>query len=227
MFEQVDTKKIILKTKQYEFADGLRDIQLGIALILMGAVWFGLMYQPSWLMFMIQLGRDYGRWATIVAFLLLFSLPVVATAGMQRIMESVRRRWLWRETGMVKSSRILVPSHINILAVFIFIVALILGLRFQSFLKTGDFYLMSLIMVVVGWSFGVSLIGLGINLKVWRYVIMGVIGGVASTALIFYQSSLTGAGLLSFLGWGLILLTSGLIVLKRVWPEIREEGHAG
>jgi hypothetical protein len=227
MFEQVDTKKIILETKQYEFADGLRDIQLGFALILMGGVWFGLMYQPSWLMFMIQLGRDYGRWATVVAFLLLFFLPAVATSGMQRVMESVRRRWLWRESGMVKASPILVPTYVSVLATVVFISTLVLGLRFQSFLKTDDFYLMSLIMVGVGWSFGVSLIGLGINLKVWRYVVMGVVGGVVSTALFLYQSSLTDAGLLSFLGWGLILLTSGLIVLKQVWPEIREESHAG
>ncbi len=227
MFEQVDTKKIILQTKQYEFADGLRDIQLGVALILMGSVWFGLMYQPSWLMFLIQLGRDYSRWATTAAFLLLFSLPAVATVGMQRVMENIRRRWLWRESGMVKSSRILVPSYITILSVVIFIGALIAGLRFQSFLKTGEFYLMSLIMVAIGWSFGVTLAGVGINLKVWRYVIMGVVGGIASTALLLYQSSLTGAGLLSFLGWGLILLTSGLVVLKRAWPEIKEESHAG
>lgn len=227
MLEQVDTKKIILKTKQYEFADGLRDIQLGFALILMGVVWFGLMYQPSLLMFMIQLGRDYGRWATVVAFLLLFFLPAVATSGMQRVIESVRRRWLWRESGMVRSSPILVPSYITALAAVIFIGVLVAGLKFQSLLKTDDFYLMSLIMVAIGWSFGVTLVGLGINLKVWRYVIMGVVGGIASTALFLYQSSLTGAGLLSFLGWGVILLISGLVVLKQAWPEIREETHAG
>jgi hypothetical protein len=227
MFKKVDTKKIILKTKQYEFADGLRDIQLGIVLIMMGGVWFWLMYQPSWMMFMIQVGRDYGRWAVLVAFLLVYCIPIVAALGMQRVMENIRGRWLWRESGMVKSSRILVPRHINILAVVIFISALLLGLRFQSLLETGDFYLMSLIMVAIGWSFGFTLVGLGVNLKLRRYVIMGVVGGVASTALFLYQSSLTGAGLLSFLGWGLILLISGLVVLKRVWPEIREGSHAG
>ena len=73
MTDQVDPREIILKTKQYEFADGLRDIQLGITLMMMGAVWFWFMYEPAWLGLMIQLGRDYGRWASLVFFLLIFS----------------------------------------------------------------------------------------------------------------------------------------------------------
>jgi len=227
MLEQMDPKEIILKTKQYEFADGLRDIQLGIALIMMGVVWFWAMYEPSWLRFMIQLGRDYGKWATIVALVLLFSLPVVVSYGMQRLMEKIRSRWLWRESGMVKSSPILVPTSVTFLAAVIFIGAIALGLRWQSSLKTGDFYVMSLIMVASGWGFGVSMVGLGVNIKVPRYIVMGGIGGVASTALFLFQSSLSGAGLISFLGWGAILITSGLIVLIQTWPEIKEHSHAG
>jgi hypothetical protein len=65
------------------------------------------------------------------------------------------------------------------------------------------------------------------NIKITRYVIMGLIGGIASTALFLVQSSLTGAGLLSFLGWGAIFLISGFIVLRQAWPEVKEESHAG
>jgi hypothetical protein len=227
MIEQVDPREIILKTKQYEFADGLRDIQIGVTLIMMGVVWFWMMYEPAWLKFMIQLGHDYGKWASTIAFLLVYCIPVVAALGLQRIMESVRKRWLWRESGMVKASRLIVPTYINIIAVVILIGVLALGLKFQSSLKTGDFYLMSLLIVAVSWSFGVTLVGVGINLKVPRYVVVGVIGGLASTASFLYQTSFGGPGLLSFLGWGVLLITSGLIVLVQVWPEVKGERHAG
>jgi hypothetical protein len=146
---------------------------------------------------------------------------------MQRMMASVRKRWLWRESGMVKASPILVPSHITFFTVILFIGVLALGLRFQSYLKTGDFYVMSLIMVGCGWSFGISLVGLGRNIKVPRYVALGAVGGLASTALFLYQTSLNGAGLVLFLGWGALLLMSGFIVLIQVWPVMKEESHAG
>jgi hypothetical protein len=227
MMEQVDPREIILKTKQYEFADGLRDIQIGITLILMAVVWFWLMYEPVWLRFMIQVGQDYGKWASMAAFLLVYCIPVVGAYGLQRLMESVRKRWLWRESGMVKASRIIVPTHINVIAVVIFIGVLALGLKFQSYLKNSDFYVMSLLMVACGWCFGFTLAGLGVNIKVPRYIVVGVVGGLASTASFLYQTSLGGAGLISFIGWGILLITSGLIVLVKVWPAIKEENHAG
>jgi hypothetical protein len=227
MIEQVDPREIILKTKQYEFADGLRDIQIGITLMMMGLVWFWLMYEPFWLRFMIQAGRDYGKWASMLAFLLVYCIPVAAAYGLQRLMESVRKRWLWRESGMVKASRIIVPTHINVIAVVLFIGVLVLGLKFQSLLKTGDFYVMSLLMVACGWCFGFTLAGMGVNIKVPRYIVVGVVGGLASTAIFLYQASLGGAGLITFLGWGVLLIVSGLIVLLQVWPEIKEESHAG
>ncbi|MGD8456785.1 MAG: hypothetical protein PVF83_10395 [Anaerolineales bacterium] len=227
MIEQLDTKKIILKTKQYEFSDGLRDIQLGIMFILMAVVWFWLMYEPALLRFTIQLGRDYGKWASSVTFLFIFFIPVVAAVGVQRIMETIRRRWLWRESGMVKSSQIVVPPHISILAGVLFIAIIVLGLKFQSALKTGDFYIMSLVMMASGWCSGVITVGLGMNIKVTRYTIIGVLGGLASTAALLYQSSLFGAGLFTFIGWGVLLIISGVIVLVQVWPDIKEENHDG
>jgi hypothetical protein len=227
MIEQVDPREIILKTKQYEFADGLRDIQIGITMIMMGVVWLWLMNQPAWMRLMFQARQDYGRWAPMAVFLLVYCIPVVAALGLQRIMETVRRRWLWRESGMVKASRIIVPTHINVIGVVILIGVLALGLKFQSFLKTGDFYVMSLLMVACGWSFGFTLVGVGANIKVKRYVVVGVIGGLASTASLLSQTSLGGAGLITFLGWGILLIISGAIVLVQVWPAIKGESHAG
>lgn len=227
MVQQVDTEKIILKTKQYEFADGLREIQLGIMLILMGVVWNWIIFEPSWLGLIIQLGDDYGKWATTVFFILTFLIPVIAAYGIQRIMEYVRRRWLWRESGMVKSSQTLVPRRFSVVATIVFIGTLILGFTLQPTLKKGEWFAWSLILVAIGWSFGVVLIGLGRNIEISRYVYMGFIGGLASIAILLYQTSYTGAGLVFYIGWGLILLISGSIVLRQAWTEVKEESHAG
>ena len=226
MVNQVDTEKIILKTKQYEFADGLREIQLGITLILIGAFWNWVVFEPSWVRVLIQLRDDYGKWATIVFFTLTIAIPLFATYGIQRIMEYVRRRWLWRESGMVKSSQMLVPRRFNVAATIVFIGTLVLGFTLQPNLKTGEWFAWSLILVALGWSFGIVLIGLGRNIEISRYVYMGVIGGLASTAILLYQTSYTGAGLVFYMGWGLILLISGSIVLKRAWSKVREKSHA-
>jgi hypothetical protein len=227
MVQPLDAEKIILKTKQYEFSDGLRDIQIGLTLILIGLFWGWLSYQPAWLRFIIGLGEDYGRWATITASSLLMLFPILAAFGLNKIMEILRRRWLWRESGIVKSSSILVPARVNIISIIIFLALVGLGILLQPYLKTGDLYMWSVILFAIGWSFGFILIGVGRSLQLQRYIIMGAVGSIASTGTFFYQTSLSGSGLVFYLGWGLILLVGGFIVLKRVWPHIKEDANAG
>ncbi len=227
MVQQVDTEKIILKTKQYEFADGLREIQMGVLSILWGAIWNWVIIEPSWYRFLFQLRDDYGKWAMTVALVLVLSIPTVVVLGFQRMMEVIRRKWLWRETGMVKSSQNLFPRRISVLVSVVFIGTVALGFRLQSTLKTGEWFGWSLLLLATGWGLGITLIGLGSHLKIPRYVYMGVIGGLASTAILLYQTSLTGAGLVFYMGWGFLLLISGSIVLKRAWPKAGEKNHAG
>jgi hypothetical protein len=226
MSDHLNPENIILKTKQYEFADGLREVQLGLTFVLMGIIWAWFLFNPSWIGFYIKLGQHYGAWASWIANLLLFSIPALAALGLQRLMEYVRRRWLWRQSGMIKSSRIMVPTAITLLSGIVFIVVLITGLVLQPLLQTGDFYVWSLIMLAAGWSFGATLIGLGVRVKVFRYVLLGILVALASPAALMYQSSLTQPALL-FSVWGAFLLVSGLIVLKRVWPEIKVDNYAG
>lgn len=227
MAEEIDPNEIILKTKQYEFSDGLRDIQLGLTFVLIGAIWFWQMFNPSWIGFYIKLGENYGGWASWIANLFLYSLPALAVLGFQRLIDVARRRWLWRYSGMIKSSRIMVPASITLLSGIVFVVVLITGLVLQPVLKTGDFYIWSLITLAAGWSFGVTLITFGVRLKIARYVFLGVLGALASTAVLLFQTSLVEPALLFSLVWGAFLLISGLIVLKRVWPEIKVENYAG
>ena len=59
MSVQPDIEKLIRQTKQYEFADGLRDIQLGLFMGSMGALTW-LVISPIWI-YLIITQRKTGR----------------------------------------------------------------------------------------------------------------------------------------------------------------------
>ncbi len=223
MEQQVDTNKIILKTKQYEFADGLRDIQLGLTMIIMGVFWIGIIYSPWFLRILISLGEDNDNWTGKALAWLILILPVLAIWGMEPVMRYIRRRWLWRESGMVKPHKMFVPIWVNVISSVILISVLVLGLLLQSALQTGEFYIWSVMLLGMGWGFGYTLVAMGKRIQINRYVQIGGFGGIASTFIMFYQSSLTGSGMVFMLGWGVVLVASGSIILRQVWPEVKGE----
>jgi len=152
----VDVDKLIRQTRQYEFADGLRDLQLAVSLSLGGVICW-LVLEPVWITFLFNLVKVYGRWVAWASLLLVF-LPGLATWGMLGMMNYVRRRWLWRESGMVKPSRWMVSRRVT---------ALFLPLTFGQ------------------------------------------------------------AALAFALWWGVALVVSGIVVLRRALPSGREVNHGG
>ncbi|MDH5605429.1 MAG: hypothetical protein OEY93_00940 [Anaerolineae bacterium] len=222
MVNQIDVKGLMEKTRRYEFADGLREIQIGVFMLLGGVVWFGVMYQPYWIKFIMETKARAGSFATWLAFFVVFLIPMLAVILVNRAIESVRRRWLWRESGMIKSSQMAGQWQYNLWATALFFVILAGGLYFSSIFKTGEFYAWSLILMASGWSFALVLIGLGRKIKLQRYIYLGWVGSAYSALLLLSQNSLIETGLAYAIGWGVILLASGLIALRRVWPAIEE-----
>ncbi len=68
-----DVEKIIRQTQRYEFADGLRDIQIGLMFMTYGFVGW-LIFEPAWIGFIYRLKLNFGAWAMWVAILLLLIL---------------------------------------------------------------------------------------------------------------------------------------------------------
>ncbi len=217
MTAQPDVEKLIRETRQYEFADGLRDLQLALLLGLSGiAVWLTL--EPGWLTFVVTVVQRFGRWAVWINM-----LPMVvalgAVWGMLWIMGFVRRRWLWRDSGTVKSSRIVVPRGVNVLSAVILVggVAVGLGLRYVRWVD--DAFILRMLWTATGWSFGYTLIGTGRHLGLTRYVRLGTVGGIASTAMLFLTLTFGQVALAFGLGWGIILGVSGAIALRRAFSS--------
>jgi len=208
-----DVKQLIQDTRRYEFADGLRDLQLAIFFVTSGAAAW-LVFQPFWITLIGDLVERYGRGAAWLGILVLFIAPL-AVIGMLGLMNFARKRWLWRESGMVKPSRWVVPRRVTVLS-FVIIVA---GLAFAVLARrqgwVEDSFILRMLWVATGWSFGYTLIAMGRELDLPRYIWLGVIGGALSTILLFLDLTFAQVALVFSLTWGLLLSASGIFTLRR------------
>ena len=220
MMTQPDVDKLIRQTRQYEFADGLRDLQMAMLLGLGGvAVWFTL--EPMWMSFVANLVKTWGRWAAWINMLPVILAPLAAW-GMLRLMNVLRQRWLWRDSGMVKSSRWIVPRRVNILSAVIMLGGVALGFGLRSLGWADDVFMLRTLWAATGWSFGYTLVGVGRNIGLMRYVWLGVIGGLASTSLLFLSLTFSQTALVFGLGWCLLLAVSGTVVLRHAFLSVHK-----
>jgi len=219
MVEQPNVDKLIQQTRQYEFADGLRDLQLGFYFAISGLT-FWLIFDPRWMSFIFTLIRTNRAWGILVNFVSVV-LPLVVVLGMLPIMNYLRRRWLWRESGMVKS-RWVVPKGVNILSAVIMVGTIVLGGLLRHFGKVDDIFLLRVLWAATGWSFGYTWIGVGRHIGLKRYIWMGAIGGMASTIVLFLPFGFGETTMVFWQTWGLILSISGVIVLRRAFRSVQE-----
>jgi hypothetical protein len=207
-----DVDQIFTETRRYEFTDGLRDIQMAILLGIIGAVTW-LVLQPLWMNLLKDWGQKYGRGSAWLGLLVVF-VPALAAWGILALMKLIRNRWLWRESGMVKPARWVVPRRVTVLSVVILVAGVVLATlaRHQGWVEDID--VLRTLWATIGWSFGYTLIGMGRELGLPRYIWLGAIGSALSTALIFLQLTFAQVALAFGLCWGLLLTVSGLITLR-------------
>jgi len=219
MTVQPDVDKLIQHTRQYEFSDGLRDVQLALLLGL-GSVSVWLSLYPGWLTFVGTVVKTFGRWAVWINMLpLVVALGVVL--GMLWVMDFVRRRWLWRESGMVKSSRWVVPRGVNVLSAVVLIGGIAAGLGLRYLRWVDDAFVLRMLWAATGWSFGYTLFSMGRHLGLPRYVWLGVGGGLASTGMLILPLAFGQVALVFGLGWAALLGTSGAIALRRAIRSVQ------
>lgn len=210
---QPNVDQLIRQTRQYEFSDGLRDLQLAVLLgFSSAAVW--LSFEPGWLTFVARVANTFGRWAAWINMLPLV-VAIAAVWGMLALMNYLRRRWLWRESGMVKSSRWVVPRRVNVLSAVILLCGLGLGLGLRYLGWVGDAFVLRLLWATTGWSFGYTLVGVGRHIGLQRYVRLGVAGSLVSTAALFLPLTFGQVALAFGLAWTVLLTASGIVTLQR------------
>jgi hypothetical protein len=214
-------ESLIQKTRRYEFLDGLRDMQFGIFFLILGLInW--LAYQPVWIVFLIRLKESTGSFGTVLAFILLFGIPVLILFGVRGLMNLIRQRWLWKESGSVKPLNNIMTRRDLFISAGILLIGLLLGAWLNTLADTHELFFWNALWVSVSWSFGYTLLRLGQIVRMARYVWLGILGAVLSTILLFLPLGVTMPILLISLGWGSALIISGFIILRQNWPMVKE-----
>ena len=212
MMSQSDLEQIIQKTRQYEFSDGLRDLQFAV-LCGFGGLSAWLSFEPFWMTIIGNAIKTFGRWAAWIGMLPVV-LYILAVLGMLRLMEHFRKRWLWRDTGMVKASKWLVSCRVNLISAIIILggISISLGLHYVG--RMSDALVLRMIWTATGWGFGYTLIGVGQDIGLPRYIWVGAAGGLVSTIMLFLPLSFGQSSLVFGLIWFFLLMVSGIFTLR-------------
>jgi hypothetical protein len=138
-------------------------------------------------------------------------------------MSVLRKRWLWRQSGVVNASRWLVPRRVNVLSMVILLggIALGLGLRFLGWVDEA--FVLRMFWAATGWAFGYTLLAMGRLLDLPRYRRLGWLGGLLSTPMLFLPLGFTQAAVVFGLLWGVLLGISGVVTLLGAFAAVREK----
>ncbi|MBZ0277153.1 MAG: hypothetical protein K8I60_13465, partial [Anaerolineae bacterium] len=127
MSTQPDVKRIIQQTEQYEFADGLRELQLAVMMVASGVMaWFVFDLMGWWMPILVEWMHSVGKWMGW-SIQMVVLLPALAALVMLLVIRFARRRWLWRETGVVKPNRRIVPLRVTLISLAITLAGLGIG----------------------------------------------------------------------------------------------------
>jgi hypothetical protein len=203
-----DFDQLTKQTRKYEFLDGLVDITYGVVFLAIGLL--------SWFFFSSMGLRWFAkalvqnREITILGIVLLFSLLLLLVAGSQRIVQTIRQSKLWMQSGFVKPLRWQVRWPVQLMVVLISttIILVSFGLMLAGYLSQ-EVVLRSLVFSI-GIGTSLTFLGLGIDLAIKRYTIIGGCGIAVSVILISLPISFSNAWLLFGFSWMVFLTISGI-----------------
>lgn len=223
MNAQPDVKKLIQQTQQYEFSDGLREMQLALMMAATGlATWFVFDLMGFWMPILVGWMRTIGDW-TGWSIQLVVLLPALLALVALLAMRFIRRRWLWRESGLVKPNRQIVPLRVTLISLGITLAGVGAGIFAQVVLPVGELFLLKMIFIASGWSFGYTLVAMGDTLDLSRLRRVGLFGTVVPTLLIVLPLTIGQMVLIWGLIWSAALGISGMGPLRQKIQAARGE----
>jgi len=147
--------------------------------------------------------------------------------GFLQLMKILRRKWLWRQSGMVKSARWVVPRKVSFISVIIFVAGLVLGIVYQKVTGEETLFLMRLLYAMAGVSFAYAQIAMGKILQLNRYILIGVVGGALSVLSLGLPLTPGVYCLVLFSCWFLLLMISGVLTMLKSVQNMKSDTHAG
>lgn len=230
MNEQTDIEGLIRKTRQYEYVDGLRDLQLAAIMALFVVLaWFVFTLSGvRWYFRLILLIKEnFGSWAPWIDGLLFLLIIFSIIGGSLWLMRVMRRKWLWRESGWVEPLRWQVPRRVSVLSVVIVLGGIGLAIALLVTDRVEASFVLRMLWVATGWAFGYTLVGVGREIGLKRYIWFGAVGGIASTVLLFLPLTFGQVAIVLYGSWALVLGISGAIALRRALATTNQVNHGG
>jgi hypothetical protein len=229
MNNHFDLDELTKKTKRLEYEDGLRDFQIGAIFLVMGlANWF--IFIPEGMELLMRTAirfKDYkGLW--IVVLVGIIALTYLLAIGSEKVMERIRRATFWRESGFVKPLRRgVVKNSVMVLATIVLLGIIIGSVWLMARGSLSQEVALRSIPASIGFATVAIFISIGVNLRLRRYVIVGVSGAILSGIILLLEMSFATAFLWTGVGWAVIFSISGLWALGSALRNLRQEMQNG
>lgn len=226
MDKSLDLDELTIKTQRLEYEDGLRDFQIGLIFLILGLA-NGFIFTPADLELFARTLIRYQD-LRIVGLAGLIGLVFLLVFGGERVMERIRRATFWRESGFVKPLRFgAVNQAVMILAAIVALGVIIGSVWLMSRGSLGQEVALRSIPASAGLATAITFISLGSNLRMRRYVLVGVAGAILSGFILITDMSFATAFLLTGIGWAVIFALSGAWALRWALRDLRKEAQNG
>jgi hypothetical protein len=219
MDTSLDLDKLTRQTQQREYLDGLRDLHLGLIILILSLLnWFVL--SPTGATLLVKALRS-NKDLTIVGLIGLLALFVLITFGSERVIERIRRASLWKDSGFVKPLRFGFNKWLVVGTTAVLLAMIIGSVWFMAMGKISQDIALRSIPASASLGTGILLFGIGRSLQIRRYLAVAVAGSLLAITLLLYPFSFGQTWLWLGLGWAVILLLSGIWALWMALTALR------
>ncbi len=224
----LDVNRFQRYTARYEFADGIRDFQTAFWIFITGIYALIVWDIPDlWLPF-VDFARAQGTlFILLTTFVVPIGIPVIISEFCFRAAnEHIRRRWLWRNTGFIKSKAWIIPRYVLFTAYGITFSVFIGGILLAIETHDASLILRGLY-VGIGTSLAYMYGSVGIRLQIPRHKILALTGFAGTLLLALLPLRM---GMFAFtlsLLWVILLVLSGIYAMRQVAIQQKALDDAG
>lgn len=212
----VNVQQLQRQTQRYELADGVRDFQTALLLLLCAIGTYVAWDLPAlWL----PAARDFLQWqgqlfGGIVIFGLWFAIiTLVLSGGLHLMNEFIRRRWLWRSTGRVKPARWVLPRSVLFIGFAVVLAVFLSGFALAAVFQ-HPYLIITTLYAGIGLQLAYQYFALGRHFQISRYSWVAPLGAVGTLLLVLIPASVGLVGGAVCLFWAVLLTASGLTGLR-------------
>ncbi len=226
MDKSLNINGLIKKTERLEYEDGLRDFQIGAIFLILGLASWSI-FTPAGLEFLVRTVIRYQD-LLLPAFGGSIGLFILLVIGGERVMERIRRATFWRESGFVKPLRFGAVNQAVMILAGIVALGVIIGSVWLMMRGTvSQEIALRSIPASAGLATAITYIGLGRNLQIRRYVLVGVTGAILSGVILITDMAFALAYLWFGIGWAVMFSISGLWALGSALRDLRQGAQNG